>query len=509
LFEADETFVVRLSTPTTVPAGSRPATVNPEASVTVVTLKNDDAAPLSLGVASSAAREGNDTNNPSTMSFEAVRAGDVSQAVTLNYTITRTDTSSLTATAWNATFSQGLTGSFVINAGETKASFPIALAANTAAQPDRDFRVTISAPGYQNASATATVIDDDTGISVTRSGLLAAVEGSDAASPKLIAFVISRAGVLGPARVSWAVGPLGVNGVDSADFALGQDTLGNQGGFPSGDLAFVEGEVSKTVNIRVTADTVIEGTEAFSLRLLGVTLPTLTAPTQKILAGTAEARITDDDTPSDATADTVQGGAGVDALSGGGGNDLIQSGAGADLIYGGDGADTIVGGGGGDAIMSGAGDDLIVLNADNIDSFMEGMLARVDAGAGIDTLRIAAAGKTLDLAAILDSAELSPGGCGRVSGLEKIDLTGQGDNALVLGGDDVLAITRQNVFAPTGRHQLMVLGNAGDKVDLTDGDGTSGWAQGASTTLDSIQFATWNHSSSTATLYVQTGVLVV
>jgi Ca2+-binding RTX toxin-like protein len=509
LFESDETFVVRLLTSTSVPAGSRPASVNPDAAVTVVTIKNDDAAPLSLSAVTSAALEGNNAANPSALSFEAVRTGDVSQAVTVTYTVSRVDTSSLTASAWNATFGQSLTGSFVISAGEAKSVFAVPLVANTLAEPDRNLRVTLSAAGYQNAMATATVLDDDTGISIARSGDLSVTEGSDAAQPRLTAFVVTRAGSLGAARVSWAVSPLGLNGIDAADFVAGQDALGNQGGLPSGELAFAEGEVSKTINVRVVADAVIEGTEAFSVRLLGVALPSLTASAQKILNAVAEARITDDDTPSDATADTVQGGAGVDLLSGGGGNDLIQAGAGADRVFGGDGADTIIGGGGGDAIFSGAGDDLIVLNGDNIDSFLEGMLARVDGGLGIDTLRLAGAGKTIDLASILDTGDTDPGGCGRIAGIEKIDLTGQGDNALVVGAEDVVAISCNNVFEPTGRYQLVVTGNSGDRVDLADGTGTTGWVQGTAVTLDQLQFIAWNSTSVDATIYVHTGVLVV
>jgi Ca2+-binding RTX toxin-like protein len=362
----------------------------------------------------------------------------------------------------------------------------------------------VSAQGHQNASAIATVLDDDTGISIARSGQGSMTELTGQAS--LIDFVVSRAGNLGAARVSWAVNPLGLNGVDLADFAAGQDLLGNQGGLPSGEIVFQEGEASKTIQIRVAADAVVENSESFVVRLLGVALPNVSSPVQKILVSESAATVMDDDS-ADASNNVLQGGGGVDFLSGGAGNDLIQGGAGADRIFGGEGNDTISSGGGGDAIYGGSGNDLIIINGDTLACF-EDVLARIDGGFSTDTLRLDAANQTINLEDILE-LDANFVGYGRISSIEKIDLTGSGDNQLVLGSDEVKAVTGANVFAVNGRHQLMVLGNTGDKVDVTDGSGTQNWSEGPTVTLDAVAFSVWNHVSQPTTLYIQTSILVI
>ena len=508
-FEGDESFVVRLLAPASAPAGTSPVTVNPEMASTVVTIRNDDASPLTLSVVNASVMEGNNSSNPNSLSFEASRSGDLSQAVTVNYTIQRSDASTLSASAWNSTFSQGLSGSFQIAAGESKASFSINIGANSIAEPDRQFSVRVAAVGYQGASTTAAVIDDDSGISIAAQAQQPAVEGSIAGQASVFGFVVSRAGVLGPARVSWAVNSLGINGVNAADFVAGQDVLGNQSGFPSGELVFLQGETSKTIQVRVSPDVVVENTENFSLRLLGVSLPDAAAPVQKILVASAEAKVTDDDRSSDSTADVLQGGSGVDALSGGGGNDLIQGGRGADRIFGGDGNDTVFGGGGADAIFAGAGNDLIVLDRDNIDNLTDGLLARVDGGFGVDTLRVDAANQTLDLVSIFGDVDLTTQGYGRFVSIEKIDLTGTGDNLLVINAEVLMSLNAADVFDTNGKHQLLVSGNQGDKVDVTDATGTQGWTQGPNISLESNTYHVWSHASEPVILYVQPGIAVI
>jgi hypothetical protein len=96
---------------------------------------------------------------------------------------------------------------------------------------------------------------------------------------------------------------------------------------------------------------------------------------------------------------------------------------------------------------------------------------RIDGGGGVDTLKIDGGGLTLDLANIKAEA---------MQNLEKVDLTGSGDNTLKLNVHDLLEnFTSANVWnagnttggtigALVSRNQLMIDGNAGDKVILTD-----------------------------------------
>ncbi len=106
------------------------------------------------------------------------------------------------------------------------------------------------------------------------------------------------------------------------------------------------------------------------------------------------------------------------------------------------GNDTLIGDGGADAFHGGKGNDVIrVLDA----SFL-----RVDGGAGTDKLALIGAGKTLDLTAIASE---------KIRGIEKIDLTGSGNNTLKLNKQDLLDLSDTS-------NTLFIDGNAGDKVTV-------------------------------------------
>jgi hypothetical protein len=113
------------------------------------------------------------------------------------------------------------------------------------------------------------------------------------------------------------------------------------------------------------------------------------------------------------------------------------------------GDDVVRGGGGADVIRTGADDDIIFV-ADTT-------FAVVDGGSGNDLLRLAGGGETLDLTSL--SSE--------IAGIERINLTGSGDNTLELRARDLLNLSDSS-------NQLRVLGNAGDMVDLV-----GGWNAGA------------------------------
>jgi len=69
-------------------------------------------------------------------------------------------------------------------------------------------------------------------------------------------------------------------------------------------------------------------------------------------------------------------------------------------------------------------------------------------------------------------------------------------------------MSRANVFEASGRHQLMVQGNAGDTLDLADGSGTAGWTKGSTVNIGSIDYDVWNHNNALATLYVTPSISV-
>ena len=129
-----------------------------------------------------------------------------------------------------------------------------------------------------------------------------------------------------------------------------------------------------------------------------------------------------------------------ETLSGTIDTDDIVAGLGDDLLDGKGGIDVLIGGGGNDTIKVA---DLT--------------FRRVDGGSGTDTLALSGAGITLNLTAIPDT---------RLQDIEVLDLTGAGNNTLVLSRLEVL-----NLSSTT--NTLKVDGNAGDIVDL----GTEVWSK--------------------------------
>ncbi|WP_412525102.1 Ig-like domain-containing protein [Burkholderia lata] len=98
---------------------------------------------------------------------------------------------------------------------------------------------------------------------------------------------------------------------------------------------------------------------------------------------------------------------------------------------------------------------------DNV-SYFTNQHAGLHGGAGIDTLKLMGAGQTLDISKVLNV-----GGHDKITSIEIIDITGVGNNTLKLSMRDVLELGHENVFRNDGHTQLMVNGNAGDRVELS------------------------------------------
>ena len=186
--------------------------------------------------------------------------------------------------------------------------------------------------------------------------------------------------------------------------------------------------------------------------------------------------------------DTLYGGSGFDFLDGWFGDDVLYGGGNDDSLLGFDGADSLYGGSGSDFLNGEAGNDYLdggggidfMAGGSGDDTLVFDPNGRfgTHGDAGTDTLLVKGSGITVDMPAIPDF---------EMGGIEIIDLTGTGNNSLLLKGSDITSLSDTDI--------LRVDGNAGDSV--TTG---TGWTAGADTTIDGVTYNQWGKG--TATLQV-------
>jgi hypothetical protein len=131
-------------------------------------------------------------------------------------------------------------------------------------------------------------------------------------------------------------------------------------------------------------------------------------------------------------------------------------------------------------IVGNVGDENFSLGSDQIARLSGGgtspQIARIDGAAGIDKITLTGSGLLLDLTTITATLD----------NIERIDLTGSGNNTLKLTFDDVFNIGNANTFnagnttsglaANEPGVQIRIEGNAGDIVTLAD---LANWAESA------------------------------
>lgn len=172
-----------------------------------------------------------------------------------------------------------------------------------------------------------------------------------------------------------------------------------------------------------------------------------------------------------------------------------------------DAASVAYGGAGNDVFTVGAGMLQALANPFGLGGNLS-KLARIEGGAGVDTIKLAGSA-ALDLTVIANQAASQNMGGSRIDAVEVIDLNTEGQNNLKLVLRDLTDMASANTFETTGRKQLMVKGSAGDNVQIMDSDAASSWTvAGATVTLDGAQYKVLNHNTAAATLYVQVGVTV-
>jgi hypothetical protein len=148
------------------------------------------------------------------------------------------------------------------------------------------------------------------------------------------------------------------------------------------------------------------------------------------------------------------------------GNDNVTGTTAAERFVAGQGNDVLTGGGGADVLYGGAGNDTIRVPGLGFQ--------HADGGSGFDTLALDGGGLTLNLADFRN----------QLAGIERINLTGSGNNTLTLLKRDMLNLS------DTG-NTLQVDGNTGDHYHFAD----SGWAPGADVTLVGVTYHTYDNGA--------------
>ena len=146
-----------------------------------------------------------------------------------------------------------------------------------------------------------------------------------------------------------------------------------------------------------------------------------------------------------------------------------------------------------EASRAGTADDDITVDASTVsalesDSSVGGKLAAIDGGIGFDTLVMEGAGVVLDFSKIAEN---------RIANIEAIDITGTGDNTLVLSASDVLDITGSGAA-----NTLIVSADAGDTVNAASFVDTN-----TTKTIDSISYDVY--TSGAATLLIDPNATVI
>ncbi|NCS37145.1 MAG: hypothetical protein GPJ14_24455 [Microcystis aeruginosa G11-01] len=276
-------------------------------------------------------RDGNEPNSVSSV-FTLTRTGDLSSALTVNYTLAGTATPGDDYTPGSLTF---------FAAGSPTATITLPTKDDLLSDPSETIIITITAPGGYTISgpdtATATILDND----------------GNAANNRLVG-------------TSLADALAGVGGNDTIDGGLGDDTLDGGVGVDSmdggdgNDTYFVD-NVSDIVKeiyddaIGGTADTVFASV-TYSLapgtsdnQGYGIENLNLTGSGDINATGNSKNNILNGNSGSN----VLNGGDGNDTLNGGAGNDNLTGGLGKDILTGSKGLDTLNYNSLGESLLSG------------------------------------------------------------------------------------------------------------------------------------------------------------
>src|ERR1043165_8853057 len=258
--EPDETVIISV-------AAGTPYDIGTPSSATG-TITNDDT-DVSVAVAPSSVAEDGATN----LVYTFTRAGVTTGTLTANFTIGGTATFNTDYTQTGAATFAPPNGTVQFAAGSSTATVTIDPTADTTVEPDETVILTVAAgTGYNvaavNNSATGTITNDDTDVSVAVSPASVAEDG-----PTNMVYTFTRAGVTSsPLTVNFTIGGTATFNNDYTQ--TGAATFAP----PSGTVTFAAGSSTATVTVDPTADTNAEPDETVILTVAAGTGYNVAAP---------------------------------------------------------------------------------------------------------------------------------------------------------------------------------------------------------------------------------------
>ncbi|KVT15001.1 hypothetical protein WT24_07095 [Burkholderia sp. MSMB1078WGS] len=131
-------------------------------------------------------------------------------------------------------------------------------------------------------------------------------------------------------------------------------------------------------------------------------------------------------------------------------------------------------------------------------------VTQIAGNGGIDAIRLTGENQ------IFDVTKLNGGVMEKVTGIEVFDITGSGDNALVLSVGDVLNLGVKDLFTTNGYNQVMVNGDGGDTVQLLGllGNEVGEWNLSGALEIDGVTYYSYVNQWANAEVLVQKDVVV-
>ena len=239
---------------------------------------------VSISAVATSVLEGNSGTKPVDFKVTLDKAATTAQSVV--WSAAGSGTNAATAND----FSGALTGTLTFNPGEITKTVQVLVAGDTVVEANEQFTVALSAPSsgliLSTTAKQADVIisNDDVAPVVSISAVATSVlEGNSGTKPVDFKVTLDKAATTAQSVV-WSAAGSGTNAATANDFS----------GALTGTLTFNPGEITKTVQVLVAGDTVVEANEQFTVAL--------SAPSSGLILSTtakqADVSITNDDIAS-------------------------------------------------------------------------------------------------------------------------------------------------------------------------------------------------------------------